>query len=194
PSKNVTVPVGVPLPGAVAFTVAVNVTACPTTAGFADDATVVVVDALPMVWLSAADVLPVKPVSPAYCAVIVCAATARELVASVAWRAAFSAPAPSDVAPSKNVTVPVGVALPEATAFTVAVNVTACPTTAGFADDATVVVVDVSPVPETGWERLPPLDVNVTLPENVADDAGLNRTVTAWVAPAARLNDAPETM
>lgn len=43
PSLNVTVPVGLPAPGATAATVAVNVTDCPKFDGFAPDATVVVV-------------------------------------------------------------------------------------------------------------------------------------------------------
>ncbi len=42
PSENVTVPVGVPLPGNTALTVAVNVTDCPAADGFTDEATVVV--------------------------------------------------------------------------------------------------------------------------------------------------------
>jgi hypothetical protein len=40
---NVTVPVGVPLPGATALTVAVNMTDWPTVEGLADEVTVVVV-------------------------------------------------------------------------------------------------------------------------------------------------------
>ena len=42
---NVTVPVGVPDPGATDETVAVKVTDCPVTDGFTDDATAVEVDA-----------------------------------------------------------------------------------------------------------------------------------------------------
>ena len=52
-----------------------------------------------------------------------------------------SVPVPSVVAPSRNVTVPVGVPVPGGTTATVAVNVTDCPNTDGLADDATVVVV-----------------------------------------------------
>jgi hypothetical protein len=37
PSENVTVSVGVPVPGGFGLTVAVKVTGCPTTDGFADD-------------------------------------------------------------------------------------------------------------------------------------------------------------
>ena len=46
PSRNVTVPVGVPEPGATGETVAVKVTDWPNTDGFADEVTVVVVFAL----------------------------------------------------------------------------------------------------------------------------------------------------
>ena len=46
PSKNSTEPVGVPAPGAVALTVAVNVTDCPCTEGFISETTAVVVAAL----------------------------------------------------------------------------------------------------------------------------------------------------
>jgi hypothetical protein len=47
PSRNVTVPVGVPVPGGFTVTVAVNVTDWPKTDGLAEDATVVVVAAPP---------------------------------------------------------------------------------------------------------------------------------------------------
>ena len=46
PSRNVTVPVGVPVPGATGETVAVKVTDWPKTEGFADEVTAVVVSAL----------------------------------------------------------------------------------------------------------------------------------------------------
>jgi hypothetical protein len=65
PSKNVTVPVGVPEPGATALTVAVKVTDWPNTEGFTDEVTVVELDAWLTVWVMAAEVLPVKFVSPA---------------------------------------------------------------------------------------------------------------------------------
>jgi hypothetical protein len=50
PSKNSTLPVGLPVPGELAETVAVYVTAWPTTEGFEDDATKVVVLALFTAW------------------------------------------------------------------------------------------------------------------------------------------------
>ncbi len=46
PSMNVTLPVGVPLPGLLTETVAVNVTDCPNIEGFSEDKTMVVVFAL----------------------------------------------------------------------------------------------------------------------------------------------------
>jgi len=46
PSRNVTVPDGLPAPGATTVTVAVKVTLWPKVDGFADEATVVVVFAL----------------------------------------------------------------------------------------------------------------------------------------------------
>ena len=51
----------------------------------------------------------------------------------------MSVPAPNTVAPFLNVTVPVGVPLPGATAATVAVNVTDCPNKDGLCDEITVV-------------------------------------------------------
>jgi hypothetical protein len=49
PSLNVTVPLGVPLPGAFAVTVALNVTLWPSPERPSDDVTAVVVAALPTV-------------------------------------------------------------------------------------------------------------------------------------------------
>ncbi len=65
PSRNVTVPVGVPAPGAVTVTVAVNVTDCPKTDGLTDEATVVDVLALFTTWLTAVLVLVLKFAFPA---------------------------------------------------------------------------------------------------------------------------------
>src|ERR1700677_4908238 len=60
---KVTVPDGVPAAGATGPTVAVKVSGCPATAGFADELTVVVVDPLPTE--SAVEPFdPVKLVSP----------------------------------------------------------------------------------------------------------------------------------
>ena len=65
PSRNVTVPVGVPAPGATALTVAVKVTAWPEADGFTDEVTVVELLALLTVWVIAAEVLELKLASPA---------------------------------------------------------------------------------------------------------------------------------
>jgi hypothetical protein len=54
---NVTVPVGVPVPGATTLTVAVNVTVAPEVAGLGEAASVVLVFALSTTWDNALDVL-----------------------------------------------------------------------------------------------------------------------------------------
>ena len=59
PSKNSTLPVA-----AAGVTVAVSVTPWPTTDGFGDVVTAVVVLAVLTVWMCAADVLPLKLASP----------------------------------------------------------------------------------------------------------------------------------
>jgi hypothetical protein len=63
PSINVTVPVGVPAPGELAVTLAVNVTDWPKTEGFGAEATLTVKAGLTF-WLTALDVLVVKSTSP----------------------------------------------------------------------------------------------------------------------------------
>src|SRR5512144_2738060 len=75
PSWNVTVPVGVPDPGATAATLAVKVTAWPVTAGLTDDPRATVVAARLTVSVTAAEVLPVKPPVPAKEAVRACVPT-----------------------------------------------------------------------------------------------------------------------
>src|SRR3982751_1550695 len=64
PSLNVTVPVGVPPPGATAATVAVKVTARPVTAGLTDDRRATVVAAGLTATAVAAEVLGAKPGVP----------------------------------------------------------------------------------------------------------------------------------
>jgi len=54
------------------------------------------------------------------------------LALAVSGVVALRVPEPITVAPSLNVTVPLGVPLPGAAAITVAVNVTACPKTDGL--------------------------------------------------------------
>ena len=63
-SRNATVPVGAPDPGATTLTVAVTVTDCPVTEGFTDDATDVDVEAGLTVCVRIDDVEPVKLSSP----------------------------------------------------------------------------------------------------------------------------------
>jgi hypothetical protein len=139
PSLKVTVPVGVPLPGEAALTVAVNVTDCPKTVGLVELLSAVVLLSWLTVCVSADDVLVLKLPSPLYTAVIECDATLNELVLNVAVPELKLLVA-SDVAPSLNVTVPVGVPAPGAAALTVAVKVTAWPETDGLTEEATALV------------------------------------------------------
>jgi len=67
-----------------------------------------------------------------------CAPTAREAVVSVAMPEESSVPVPRLAAPSRNVTVPVGMPAGE---LTVAVKVTGWPKTLGFAEEIAVTVV-----------------------------------------------------
>src|ERR1041385_2330474 len=64
PSKNSTVPLGLPAPGGLTETVAGSATLWPTTDGFGDEPSAVDVAAAFTVWLCAADVLPLKLGSP----------------------------------------------------------------------------------------------------------------------------------
>ena len=64
PSMNVTVPVGVPPPGAIALTTAANVVAWPAVAGLGEALTVTVVLALLTVCVTTAELLPVKRPAP----------------------------------------------------------------------------------------------------------------------------------
>jgi len=138
PFLKVTVPVGVPLPGATTATVAVNATDCPDTAGFNDDARLVVLAALFTVCTSAVEVLGPNGFLPEYIAVMEWLPTASADVVNVALPS-HTVPDPSTVVPSLKDTVPVIV--PAVVEPTVAVKVTAWPYTVGFADAATVVVV-----------------------------------------------------
>ena len=71
-----------------------------------------------------------------------CVATDSAEVANVAWPDPFKATVASSVEPSMNLTFPVGVPEPGETAATVAVKVTLCPETDGFADEVSDVVVE----------------------------------------------------
>lgn len=64
PSMNVTVPVGVPAPGATTVTVAVKVTGWLRIDGLDEELTAVLVEALLTVWTKSCDVLPLKLLSP----------------------------------------------------------------------------------------------------------------------------------
>src|SRR5574337_473402 len=83
-------------------------------------------------WLTTLLVLGPKFTSPAYCAVIGCVATDKVPVANVATPLPFSVPDPMFVAPSRKLTVPVGVPDPGGAGVTVAVNVTVCANTDGL--------------------------------------------------------------
>src|SRR5436190_9383648 len=113
PSLKVMLPVGMPeLP--VGVTWAVNVTACPAAAGLRLDASDVLVAAGVgagfTVCDSAGEVLGADPESPPYSAVSECVPAARADVVKAARPDASRAEVPSTVAPSRNVTVPVGAA------------------------------------------------------------------------------------
>src|SRR5712692_1068280 len=130
-SLKVTVPLGVPAPGATAVTVAVKVTDWPNTDGFTDDATAVEELALLTVWVSVW-LLPLKLPSPLYVAVMVWLPTVRLEVAQVALAPARATALQIVLAPSWKVTLPVGEPAPGAVTLTVAVKVTDCPNTDGF--------------------------------------------------------------
>src|SRR5947208_799889 len=155
PSVTVTLPVGVPPPGAFATTVNVKLTAWPTAEGFGVWAViVVVVPAAVTVWATPADVLPANVPSPAYVAVSVFAPAVVGVSVQVP---AATVPLHCTV-PSLTVTLPVGV--PPAD-VTVKVTATPCPTADGFGVwPVSVVVVPATP---TVWAS--PVD---TLPAKFA--------------------------
>ena len=64
PSMNVTGPVGVPVAGDTALTVALNVTAWPATAGLGEDVRLVLVLPAFTIWFTAGDVLVRKLALP----------------------------------------------------------------------------------------------------------------------------------
>jgi len=123
PSKNSTVPVAVPAPGAVAATVAVKVTDCPKAEGFAEDVNVVVVLALLTTWLTAELVLVTKLESAPYSAVMLFEPTASDAMDKVAVPD-VRVPVPMMLEPFLKVTVPEAVPAPGETAATLAVKVT----------------------------------------------------------------------
>jgi hypothetical protein len=142
PSRNATVPVGVP---EVVVTVAVKVTVWPAVEGFSEEATAVAVAALVGIFtvcVRIAEVLVVNVVSPPKMAVMECAPAASAEVVRVVCPATSSVPVPIVVVPSRKVTIPVGV--PIELLLTVAVNVTDCPVVEGLIDEVTTVVVVVT--------------------------------------------------
>lgn len=91
-----------------------------------------------MTSITALDVLPPKFASPLYTAVIECDPSVNADVVNVATPET-TVPDPSNVAPSKNCTVPVNV--PAVLLSTAAMNVTACPLPAGLLSTLRSVVV-----------------------------------------------------
>jgi hypothetical protein len=140
PSKKLMVPVSVPAVFDVA--VAVNVIPCPTVDGFNEEVTAVVVVASASAFTTcetADEVLVAKVPSPLYLAVMECVPCVSAVVERVAMPPLIATGAPSCVAPSKKLTVPVSV--PAVVDVAVAVKVTFAPTVEGFAEDASAVVV-----------------------------------------------------
>jgi hypothetical protein len=138
PSKNCTVPVGVPAPGETTETVALKVTGWPYTDGFAEDLTAVLVRAVLTLWTRAELVLEAYLESPSYTAWTgLVPAGSSEVVnwAVPPLRVAL----PSAVPLLLKLTFPVA-----AFGVTVAVKVTGWPYTDGFLEEVSFVAVWVS--------------------------------------------------
>src|SRR5262249_36660966 len=167
PSLKVTVPVGTPAPD---VTVELSVTDCPTTDGFGADVRLVDVAAAAgalTTWFTVGEVLVANVALPLYVAVSGWVPTVRVDVT----REALPSPrvaVPTPVAPSLNVTVPVG---PPAADVTVALSVTAWPLVEGFGLE--VRLVDVA-AGFTVWFTVGEvLAANVALPLYVAESGWL---------------------
>jgi hypothetical protein len=122
PRSNVTAPVGVPLAGAAAVTVAVRVTLSPATDGPGAAVRTVVVDPCPTV----AEAVPLEPLKsslPAYVAVTVDAPMDKEEVVKDACPVPSKGTVIGEPKPV-NSTTPVGVPKPGGVTVTVAVTVT----------------------------------------------------------------------
>jgi len=154
-SKNLMEPVGTPMPDCGA-TLAVNVTLWPMVIWFEEAVSNVVVATGVCVTttLTALDTELLSLLSPPYEAVIGCVAAGNELVLNAATPLAFKVPVPRIVAPSRNVTVPVGTLLPDC-GETVAVKVTLCPVLMAVAELARTVLVAEVMVTVTGCEVEP---------------------------------------
>lgn len=140
PSRNVTIPVGIPEVEEV--TVAVNVTGLSLDAEMEEltNATVVgAVTAGVMVSITAVEVLLAKFALPAYLQMIECVPTVSVDVIKVATALLLSVPVPSVAVPSRKVMLPVGV--PEPLDVMVAVNVSGLPLDAEAAEATMVAVV-----------------------------------------------------
>lgn len=144
PSWKLTVPVGVPEPGAAAVIVAVKVTFCPNTEGFAVELTETVL----VSWFTtcgdaeSSPLLGRKLPSPEYDAVIVWLPSPSEEMVNVACPEESVTPEANVVDPSVKIAVPVGVPAAGATALTVAVKVTVWPKTDGCVEEVIVVVLE----------------------------------------------------
>jgi hypothetical protein len=174
PSRNVTVPVGtfVPLAG---VTLAINETLAPVVpaAGPVNIVVVAMSAAAFTVSVNAGEVSPAKFASPPYCAVIECDPCASADVINVAFPPAPTVLIPREVAPSKNVTVPVIV--PAVAEETVAVNGTLAPVVDGFRDDVTTELVAA---------LVPTFTVSVSVGEVLAENLAspLYFAVIEWAA------------
>jgi hypothetical protein len=121
PFMNVTEPVGLPVEGATAATVAANVTVCPNAEGFGDELSVVLLDATLTVCDRVDEVLVVYIMLPVYVAVMEWPPMSNAEVVKDAFPLLI-VPEPIVLAPSLNMTFPLIV--PEVGEVTVAVNVT----------------------------------------------------------------------
>jgi len=128
PSLNVTVPVGTPEAGATALTVELSVTVWPTVDGFGEEVKLVLEFPAFTVCPTAPDVLAANVAFPLNAAVSEWEPAARVVTLSEALPLT-SVTVPSAVAPSRNVTLPVGIPAPE---VTVALSVTAWPSDEGL--------------------------------------------------------------
>jgi len=141
PSRNDIDPDGVPVPLAAA-TFAVSVTLLPAVICVADNDKAVLVltfAGAETVTGTAAEVDGEKLESPEYVAVTLCEPLEREEVVNAAVPE-VKGTVPSEFAPSRKLTVPVGLPLPDC-GVTVAVNVTLCPLVSCVLDALSEVVV-----------------------------------------------------
>src|SRR3954454_16564073 len=139
PSLTVTLPPGVPAPGATGATAYCTVTACPTSEGSGASDVIVVVVSAGLTWCDAlADAgLGLSKASPAYVALSDLAPAVDN--ASAHWPSA-TVPV-HDWVPSLTVTLPVGVPPAGALTATLYCTVTACPATDGSGVSELIVVV-----------------------------------------------------